>query len=148
MWTDLLLRLGFADYLGLRVAGSLAISIGVQLGAAGLLGFRTRRDLSALALVNVVTVPALVLSLVGADLLLVRMPTWWVFAWLPFIVGLAAGLAAWRLLAWASGRPSREALRVVAWANLASFSACWLFWAALSVAAVYSVSGEWTGLTR
>ena len=142
MWTSILLRLGFTDFVALRLIGSLLLTLAVELPVAWLLGFRSRRELLAVTLVNVVTNPPLVLVLVGIDALAVGQDAT-LFVPLVAVLEVATVVIEWFLLRWATRRSWRDALKVSFWANAASFVVGLFFWTALAFVIASAINAAW-----
>ncbi len=98
----------------------LALTIFVECACALIVGLRSAYDLAVVALINVITNPVLVWSVVTLDLLLARGLSRW-----PGVLVLEAlvVLAEWRLLGWALGNRVQRPFLLAAGFNAASFGA-------------------------
>lgn len=103
---------------------ALLLTVAIEGGVAWLFGLRTRQSQLTVALVNVVTNPALnvlllLLAWLGVDVTL----------WLVLPLEILVVLAEWGLLAYAFGGPKRRLFILSLTANAASFLAgVLLFW--------------------
>lgn len=128
LFGDIAMRLGFA----------LALTIAIEVPVAALLGLRSRREISAVALVSVVTNPPLNLALFAIALAVPTFAENAVAYWLVVAaLEVAAVIAEWRLLLWVLGGESRRMLGVSAAMNVASFGA--------GLALAFAVSGRVLG---
>jgi hypothetical protein len=108
-----------------ELATALGLTVVIELATVALLGGRSVRELAAVALVNVVTNPPLVLSLLALNAVLVaRLSADAAFAayWGAVAIGeVIVVIVEWRLLAWALRADSRLWLARSIAMNAASF---------------------------
>ena len=152
MWTDVLARFGFTQFVAIRLVASLVLTIAVELPVAMAMGLRSHRDISTVVWMNVLTNPVVVWSLL---VLAVAMTNYGFIGndeqyWAQFIFWL--GVLALEALAvaveavvlrWVTKRPWQRCLSVSLAMNAASLTVGFFFWTLLATVVSFVTHATW-----